>query len=95
MDVARAQSSGIANLNDAIAIDRGAAAIGVGSVEDHRAAVANQVGPRRAGNRADDDGVAGTGKHLAVNVQQTAARAEVIGIARTQPQAASGIVATR
>ncbi len=91
-DRARAERARIADAKGGIAVDGGAARVAVRGVEDDRAAVADEVGSRRAGDRTDDDRVA-TAEDRRVDLKRAAARAESVGTARSDAQAGGGVVA--
>ena len=91
---AGAERTRVADLNDGVAVNGGAARVGVRCVENDRAAVADEVGPRSAGDRADDDGV-GSGEDRGVDLKGAAAGAEAVGGTRACAEGGGVVVTTR
>ena len=89
----RAECARIGDPDGGVAVDGGATGEGVRGVENHRAAVANEIGSGSAGDRADDDGV-GTGEDRGVDLQRAAAGAEAIRAARADSEGGGGVVTT-
>ena len=88
-----AEGTRIGNAHGGVAVDGGTERVGVRGVEDHRAAIADEVGTWRAGDCAHDHRV-GSGEDRAIHLECAAAGTETIRAACSRSQRGGGVVTT-